>query len=213
VGVQTGRVINGNFVFVGIAISLTGGFTYIRDTLRGVTSPNRVTWSLWAIEGLLAFVAERQQHVGLASFMTLFLGLVPLVVVVASFRDRRSYWKIGRFDVACGIVSIIGILFWAVSNHPTVALVTFVAADSIAGLPTLRKAFVVPASETAWNFLAGSLNGGITLLTLSRFTTAGALFPLAILVMDLAIGSLVVSKLGPRVIHSVRSRSMHGSIA
>lgn len=198
---------------MGIAFSLAGGFTYIRDTLRGVTSPNRVTWSLWAVEGLLAFVAERQQHVGLASFMTLFLGLVPLVVVAASFRDRQSYWKIGRFDVACGVVSLGGLVFWLVSSHPTVALVAFVAADSIAGLPTLRKAFVAPASETAWNFFAGAINGGITMLTLSRFTTAGALFPMAIFAMDLAIGTLVLSKVGPRLRDISRLRAVQRSAA
>jgi len=192
-------VINANFVFLGIAVSLTGGGSYIRDTLRGLTSPNRVTWSLWALEGLLGFVVERQEHVGLASVMTLFLGLVPLAVVLASFRNTRSYWRIGRFDAICGVVSLLGILCWSLSSRPTLALVAFVAADSLAGLPTLRKALLSPSSESAWAFYAGAINGGVTLLTLRHFTTAGGLFPSAIVLMDSAIGTAVLTRIGPRL--------------
>ncbi len=64
-------MIDPRFVFLAIAVSLVGMTGYVRDTLRGVTSPNRVTWGLWGIEGILVFVVEVQQHVGLASWMTL----------------------------------------------------------------------------------------------------------------------------------------------
>ena len=84
---QTCPVIDPRFVYLAAALSLVGAYGYIRDTLRGDTSPNRVTWSLWGVEGVLAFCVEIQQHVGLAALMTLMLGLVPCAVVVASFRN------------------------------------------------------------------------------------------------------------------------------
>jgi hypothetical protein len=91
-------VINPNFVFLAMALSVFGGYGYIRDTLKGETSPNRVTWSLWGIEGVLTFGVEVQQHVGLAAWMTLMLGLVPIAVVVASFHNSHAVWKIGTFE-------------------------------------------------------------------------------------------------------------------
>jgi hypothetical protein len=192
-------VIDPQFVYVAVALSLVGAYGYIRDTLRGDTSPNRVTWSLWGVEGVLAFFVEVQQHVGLAALMTWMLGLVPCAVVVASFRNPHSPWKLGPFDLACGGVSVAGMVFWAFVNEPTVALVSFVVADQMAALPTVRKSWLAPRTESPRLFFLGSTNCAITLLTLTRVTTAGVLFPGCIFVADLIVGLLIVSNVGPRV--------------
>ncbi len=191
-------MIDPRFVFVAAALSLFGGFGYVRDTLRGDTSPNRVTWGLWAIEGVLGFAVEIQQHVGLASVMTLMLGFVPVVVILASLKSPRGVWKIGRFDVVCGCIAMVGLVFWGVVNQSTVALVAFVAADQVAALPTVRKAFLAPTSESPRLFFLGFVNCGITLLTLRHFTTGGALFPGCVLVTDLTIGVFIATKIGSR---------------
>lgn len=192
-------MIDPRFVYLAIALSLVGAYGYIRDMLRGDTSPNRVTWSLWGVEGVLAFFVERQQHVGLAALMTLMLGLVPCAVVVASFRNPHGAWKLGAFDVVCGAVSVGGLVFWAAINEPTVALVSFVIADQMAALPTVRKSWLAPSTESPRLFFLGSTNCAITVLTLTKLTTAGVLFPGCILVTDLLVGLLIVSNVGPRL--------------
>lgn len=186
------------FVFLAAALAVYGTQSYVRDTLRGTTSPHRVTWGLWALEGIMAFFVEIQQHVGLASIMTLSLGLMPLVVVVASFKNPHAVWKVDAVDVVCGVVSVSGLVFWAFVNEPTVALVSFVAADFIAALPTYRKSWRAPQSETPRAFVMGAVNTGITLLTLKNFTTAGALFPGVIMLTDTALSVLILARLGPR---------------
>jgi hypothetical protein len=192
-------VIDPRFVYLAVALSLFGGYGYIRDTVRGDTAPNRVTWSLWGVEGVLAFCVEVQEHVGLAALMTLMLGLVPCSVVVASFRNPKGVWKLDAFDAVCGAVSVGGLVFWAFINEPTVALVSFVVADQVAALPTIRKSWLAPSTESPKLFFLGSTNCAITLLTLSQLTTAGAIFPGCILVTDLFVGLLIVSNVGPRL--------------
>ena len=192
-------MIDPRFVYLAAALSLVGAYGYIRDTLRGDTSPNRVTWSLWGVEGVLAFFVEIQQHVGLASLMTLMLGLVPCAVVVASFRNRNAVWRLGTFDAVCGAVSVAGLVFWAFVDEPTVALVAFVVADQMAALPTVRKSWLAPSTESPRLFFLGSTNCAITVLTLTKLTTAGVLFPGCILVTDLIVGLLIVSNVGPRL--------------
>ena len=187
------------FVFLAAALAVLGTQSYIRDTLRGTTSPHRVTWGLWALEGILAFFVEIQQHVGLAAIMTLALGFMPLVVVVASFKNPHAVWKIDPVDIVCGVVSLAGLIFWALVNDPTIALVSFVAADFIAALPTYRKSWRAPESETPRAFVMGAVNTGITLLTLKNFTTAGALFPGVIMMTDSTLSVLILTRLGPRL--------------
>lgn len=36
-------------VMVSAAVSIGGASAYIRDTLKGTTKPNRVSWFLWAL--------------------------------------------------------------------------------------------------------------------------------------------------------------------
>ncbi len=199
-------MIDSRFIFLAALLSFAGTYGYIRDTLRGDTSPNRVTWGLWAIEGLLAFVVEIQQHVGLASLTTLMLGLMPFVIVMVSFKNPHSVWKIGRFDLFCGLISLAGLVFWGLVNEPTVALISFVAADQIAALPTVRKAWIAPSTESPRVFFLGVANCGITLLTLKHFTTAGVLFPGCILVTDLLIGLLVVTRFGGRTARAANAK-------
>ncbi len=191
-------MIDPRFVYLAMGLSLLGALGYIRDTLTGSTTPNRVTWGLWALEGMLAFAVEINQHVGLAAGMTLMLGLGPVLVLAASFRAHHGVWRLSRFDVTCGALSLAGIAFWALVDEPTVALVSFVVADQIAALPTLRKAWLAPQSETWFAFAMGALNTGITLLTLHAITTAGALFPGFVMLTDTLIVLLIVTRAGSR---------------
>ncbi len=191
-------MIDPRFVYLAALVSVFGASGYIRDTMRGVTSPNRVTWSLWGLEGILGFAVEIQQHIGLASITTLMLGLIPCAVVFVSFRNPHSVWKIGTFDIFCGSISLAGLAFWGFVNQPTVALISFVAADQVAALPTMRKSWLAPGTESPRVFFMGVLNCGITLLTLRSATTAGVLFPGCVLVGDLVLWLLIVTRVGPR---------------
>ena len=196
---QTEEVIDPHFIFLAVVLSIVGSVSYVRDTLRGTTMPHRVTWGLWALEGILAFAVEVQQRVGLASLMTLALGLTPMVVLAASFINPGGMWKIDRIDIVCCAVSLAGLGFWAVIHQPTAALVAFVTADFIAALPTLRKSWHSPTSETPRAFVLGAVNTGITLLTLKRLTTAGALFPGVIMLTDLLLSVVILTHWGPRL--------------
>ncbi len=192
-------MIDARFVLVGSILAIAGSAIYVRDTWRGETAPNRVTWTLWGLEPLLAFGVERQEHVGWASVMTLVLGLMPVAVLIASFHDQRSVWRIGAFDIVCGVISVIGLGFWAASDRPTVALVSFVAADAVAALPTMKKSFTHPSSESRWNFAAAAVFAGLTLLTLHRYTTAGGLFPTSVLAMNTVIFLFISTRVGERL--------------
>lgn len=186
------------FIYLAMAIGLYGAVGYVRATWRDEVSPNRVTWVLWGVEGIMSFVVEVQQHVGTSSLMTLTLGLIPIAVVGASFKNPHSAWKLGGFDIFCGLLSLAGMIFWAFINQPTVALLSFVVADHVAALPTVRKSWLEPERESSRAFFMGSLNCTITVLTLKTVTTAGFAFPGTIMIMNFFIGLLIVTKAGPR---------------
>ena len=192
-------MIDVHFVLLAMVITLAGIALYARDTVRGLTEPNRVTWIMWAIAPMLAFVSELHQGVGLQAAMTFMYGFCPLVVLAASFVNTRSVWHLGPFDIGCGVASAGGFALWLITANDTVALASFIVADLLAGLPTIVKAWKQPETESSSAFITGSLASLITLATVTTWTSAQVAFPTFVLIMNLALVTLVAGRLGPRI--------------
>jgi hypothetical protein len=158
-----------------------------------------VTWLLWAFAPLLAFAVELHAGVGLRTLTTFVIGFMPLVVFIASFHNSASVWKIGRLDYLCGAMSLAGTAAWLATRNGVVAIIAAIAADFLAGIPTMVKSWTNPASETVTSYIGAVLNAGILLLTIHHWTTEVAAFPLFIFVIASVEVLLVGFSPGPRV--------------
>jgi hypothetical protein len=199
-------VINVHFIYLGAAIGAIGTALYLRDTLRGTTQPNRVTWLLWAIAPLLAAGVEFRAGVGLRTLTTFMIGFMPLLVFAASFHNPLAVWKIHRLDYLCGGLSIAGTLAWFIVQSGVVAIAAAIVADFLAGVPTLIKSWKNPESESATSYVGAVLSTAILLLTVRTWTTEVAAFPTFILVVASVEVVLVGGKAGPRF---RRARARH----
>lgn len=195
-GSYSGRVIDERWIYVGAVIGLLGAVAYARDTARGSNQPNRMTFVLWALAPLLGFGVQLRLGVGTVAVMTLVIGVGPLIILISSYSKTASGWKLGRFDYACGSLSAMGLAVWLTTGHGGASILLFVAADLLAGLPTIRKAWLAPHSESASLFLAGFVNSCITLATLDALTVETAAFPLYAFTMTSVL--LVLIKARPR---------------
>lgn len=192
-------MLNVNFILIGVALQFLTGIGYAFDTIKGKVKPNRVSWFLWMLAPGIAFFAEIKQGVGLQSLMTFIVGFVPLMILLASFVNKKSYWKIGKLDIVCGIFSLIGLALWVITQTGTIAILFSILADALAGMPTIIKAYKDPESEGALVFWAGVIMAGITILTITHWTIAESAFPIYIFLINLTIASLVSFKIGKLV--------------
>ncbi len=176
-----------NFVILGTLIGASGAFAYLRETLRGTVKPNRVSFLLWSIAPIIAFAAQVKQGVGLESLMTLSTGVLPLMTFAASFANKNAEWKITRFDIACGCLSVAGLILWLITKVGNVAIFFSIVADGLAALPTIVKAYNHPETELAWPWLATCVGVLLTLLTLNELTFANSGFIVYIFVVNLII--------------------------
>jgi hypothetical protein len=207
-GTRLSAVINVHFVFLGAAISAVGSGIYLRDTLRGTTQPNRVTWLLWAVAPLLAAAVEFRSGVGLRTLTTFMVGFMPLLIFIASFHNPKSLWKIRRMDYVCGALSVCATVAWLLTQNSVVGIAGAIAADFLAGIPTVMKSWTHPDSETGVSYLGAVANATILLLTVNRWTTAVVGFPIFIVGMAGVQAILVVGRLGPRWRHLQAQRAL-----
>jgi hypothetical protein len=189
-------VLDPRFVIFASLFNLVGSAVYAYKTFKGETKPNRVTWLLWMLVPMIAFFAELQEGVGLQALMTFMIGFGPLIVFIASFLNKQSYWQISKLDWVCGILSVVALLAWKVSGHGDIAIGFSVLADALAGLPTLIKSLKNPQSEHYAPYLASAISAGITLLTISNWTFAYYAFPAYILLFGLGVAAIIHFRLG-----------------
>lgn len=198
-------MIHENFIYLGALLNLIGSISYVIDTLRGKTKPNRVTWSLWALAPMVAFGAMIGEGVSITgALMTFMVGFGPLMVLVASFISKRSIWKVTRFDIICGALSLVGVGLWFVTRTGEIAIAFSIIADLLAGLPTLVKAFKNPETESYLAFLLGAISAGITLLATKSWEFTHVSFALYIFLFCAVMFILVRFKVGPRIMQAVK---------
>jgi len=203
-------VINVNWIYLGTAIGALGTAVYLRDTLRGTTKPNRVTWLLWAIAPLLAAAVELDEGVGLRALPTFMVGFMPLLVFVGSFHNAASVWKIRRIDYACGVMSVVGTVTWLVTRNGVLAISAAIAADFLAGVPTLMKSWTHPETETVYSYMGAVISMAILLLTIQHWTFEVAAFPIFIVCVASVEVVFVGLEPGPRL---RRSQERDASLA
>lgn len=192
-------MINENFIYVGAILGLIGSLNYVINTLKGKTKPNRVTWFLWALAPLIACGAQIQKGVGLPALMTFMVGFGPLMVFIASFVNKKSYWKITNFDIFCGILSILGLLLWITLREGNVAIAMTILADLLAGIPTVIKSYKEPKTESYLVFLLASINATITLFAVKVWDFAHVGFPIYILLICSLLFMLIRFEVGPKI--------------
>ncbi len=192
-------MLNPNFVYVAAILILVGDIGYLIDTIKAKNKPNRVTWFIWFLAPLIAFIAEFQQKVGLQSVMTLAITIVPLLIFLATFLHKESYWKLGKLDLICGVLSIIGLLLWMVTRVGNIAIIFSISADLLAGIPTILKSYTNPESESYLAYFMNTIAAVITILTITTWNFETYAFPIYIFLICLLITILVKFKLGKRL--------------
>ncbi|MEK7639983.1 MAG: hypothetical protein AAB424_02510 [Patescibacteria group bacterium] len=184
-------MLNQNFVILAAALNLYGSASYVIETLKGKTKPNRVTWFIWALAPLIAFAAMASEGVGLSALMTFMVGFGPLAVFVASFINRKSYWKISKLDIICGLLSLTALIVWGLTRTGIIAIALSISADGLAAIPTVIKSWKAPETEDYRVFLYSTVSAVITMLTLTSWGFANSGFPIYIFLICLILTLLI----------------------
>lgn len=178
-------MINQNFVYLGAVIFFVGSIKYIVETIQGKIQPNKVTWFLWALAPLIAFAAQIKQGVGLQSLLTFMVGFMPIIIFLASFVNKKSFWKIEKLDLVCGSLSIFGLVAWQITKVGNIAIIFSIMADFLAGWPTTVKSYNHPETENYWIYLGNAIFALITLLTIKLWTFETYSFSLYMFIITL----------------------------
>ncbi|PWB72502.1 hypothetical protein C3F09_06565 [candidate division GN15 bacterium] len=184
------------FAIIGAIIGSLGGYYYLYETIVGKAQPNRITWLLWGIFPMVIFVAQRAQGVESLSWASFLIGFTPLLIVAASFFNRKAYWKSESRDYYLMAAAVIGIILWAITDSPNLALLFSLLADMLAGIPTLIKAYRYPQSESWIAYAISAFGYGMSLLSVQIFNFENTAFVAYVFVLNGALAVLAARRRG-----------------
>ena len=179
-------------VILSAVLSLSGSFAYIRDMFRGKSKPNLVTWGLWAFAPLIATGAALSASADVWATIRIFIaGFGPLLVFLFAFIVPYSYWKLSKFDYACGTLSIIALFAWLVADSPVLAILLAATADLLATLPTIIKAWKYPETETVYTYFISLFTASIVIPAIPIWNIENSAFQIYLLIANTSLFIIV----------------------
>jgi tetratricopeptide (TPR) repeat protein len=183
-------------------ISLAAYVPYILSILRKETKPNRASWIIWAIVSTIIALSYRDAGASYAFLAPVGYVVGSTIVFILSIRHGVGGWT--TFDRKCLIGAAISLVLWKIFDSPMSALLINLIINLLGTLPTARKAWYQPETESkvAWSLF--SLGSIVNLFAVENWTFSMAVYPVSMIFL---IGIVTVP-----VLWTKRPRAMGTSL-
>lgn len=151
---------------------------YTRDIIKGKTKPHIYSWFLWGLVTLIAFALQLSDNAGPGAFVTLTAALLCSVVIILSF-VKKGNSEIVLLDTLFLVLAFIALALWLVAKLPLLSIILVTVVDLLGFLPTVRKSWNKPYSETLSFYWANTLRFLLATIALTRYTVITALYPIS----------------------------------
>ena len=175
-------------------IAIGGNVPYLRDVILRRAKPHPYTWFVWTIVSAITFFGQLAKGAGIGALPTGVAEFFTLLIFLFSLRN--GFKNIRSSDTFFLVAALAGIGLWILSDDPTGSVIIAVAIDLIAFVPTLRKTWHRPKTETPILYGANVCRHILTLMSLQSYNIATTLHSIAMIITNTAMTSMIVLKLG-----------------
>jgi len=176
----------GNYkITIGLLASLVAVLAYIpyfRDIFRGRTKPHIFSWFVWGLLGGITFAAQLVKGAGAGSWANGTTALICFIIAaLAIFRGEKNITLTDKLSFSGAILALA---LWLITDNPVSAVILSVLIDSLAYIPTFRKAYYKPFEETLPAFVITTVGILLSLAALEAYNVTTWLYPTALVVSN-----------------------------
>ena len=170
------------FAILAALLVIIGHAPYLRDLLRRKIEPHAYTWFVWSIVSGITLAGQLVSGAGWGALPTAVAEAFTVLILVFSL--RFGFKHITRTDTVFLIIALLGLIPWLLTKDPTLSVVIAVSIDLVAFVPTLRKAYLHPETETPLLYGTNVVRHVLSLLSLSSYNVATVLHSVAMLLAN-----------------------------
>ncbi len=172
-------------------MSVVGSMHYLFLTIKGRVKPSKVTWLLWGLFPLIVYIGQAVNGVGAPAWNTLAASILPTMVVIASIKIKQSHWSSSIVDYILAALALLGVIASLLTGVALYAMSFAIIADFLATIPTYRKSYLYPSSESAFVYIVSAIGSSISLFAVQNPQIISTLFLLYLVVSNSAIFMLI----------------------
>lgn len=172
-----------------VVLTFVAYIPYYRDILRHKTHPHIYSWGLWFLLGILIVALQVKGNAGAATLVTAAASLLCLGVIVLSLKHGKR--DITTSDKIVAGLGLIAIGFWLIVDQPVISLLLVITGDILAFLPTVRKSWHKPHTETLSLYITNTFRFSLALIAVKEYTVLSSLW-LVIWVLGNGLFSLML---------------------
>jgi len=172
------------FLIFSIVCGLSAFIPYLFDTFKLKTKPHIYTWIIWALtQGTATFAIFYGG--GRLGGVELAIGVV-LQIVVIIFSLKYGTKDITKSDAFVLVIALLAILVWWQLRQPILSVVLVSAIDVFGYIPTFRKSYKDPWSETLATWILFAMSDIFAILALSKYNFLTVTYLATITVVNLS---------------------------
>ncbi len=168
-------------LIAGIAaiLAIAGNIPYLLDILKGRVKPHPYTWMVWSLVSCIIFFGQLAKGAGVGAIPTAASEIFTLIIFFLSI--RHGFRGIKHIDTFFFVCALIGVGIWIITKDPTYSVIIAVTIDLIAFVPTLRKTWRYPTTETPVLYSSNVLRHILALFSLQAYNIATTLHSIAMI--------------------------------
>lgn len=178
------------FTVVALILVLVGYIPYIRDIFNGKTKPHAFTFLIWTLSTAVSFFLQIKGGAGPGAWITFAGVLFQLFIFCLCLRHGTK--DITKSDIFFLILALLSLFLWLVVDQPVAAIILAVLVEIFGFIPTVRKSWKAPYSETLFTYWIYVIRHAMAVLALSTFNILTVLFPATLVVANLIVALLLV---------------------
>lgn len=176
------------FTVLATIIGTAAFFPYLRDIFSLKTKPHAYTWLIWAITQGIAVVGIWYGGGGWGA-LNLVVGAF-LTMAVFLFSLKYGTKNITRSDTAILIAALFAIVIWWQFDQPLISVIMVSAIDVIGYIPSFRKAYQEPWSETLVSWAGFFISNIFAVLALKEYNLLTVTYLAAVTTANVAFSSM-----------------------
>lgn len=160
---------------VAVILTFVGYAPYIRDLFNGKTKPHIFSWFIWGIVTTIIFALQASAGAGFGSLVTLTVALIAFFIFFKGLKGGNK--NIAKVDIVFLVLALLTIPLWLIVKQPVLSIILLSTIDMLGFIPTIRKSWNQPYSETLSLYAITTFRHGLSLIALAEYNIITYLFP------------------------------------
>lgn len=173
-------------------LAIIGNVPYLWDIIKKRVQPHPYTWFVWSIVSCIIFFGQVAKGAGIGALPTAAAEIFTIIIFFFSL--QYGFKHIRKIDTVLLIIALLGLIPWLLTKDPTISVIIAVTIDLIAFIPSLRKTWHYPKTETPVLYSMNVLRHILMLFSLQTYNIATTLHSIVMITTNTVMTLLIFRK-------------------